>query len=421
MLNTTTSSVVVMGAPTTAGGAGVSVGPGVIAHLAGTGTATYGGDGLSSRAAQLAAPVGLATGPLGELYVADQNNSRVRLVGTGAAPVYRAGTWYHQSFIDKVAGDGTTGAGAGPGDEGLATAAQLFGPMAVAYSAADGMLYVADTLHNRVRRVIMSHVHDPYSGELGAWPADFTSGTATLSALDGTLTYTGAGGAAVTRRFGATGGVFAFSGKLRLFPNTTLNIVGPRPVVLAATGDVQVDGAIVVSAGGLPSSAPGGNYYAGAGHGAAGTPGYACGSPTQGGAMTPGSPAYGSPALRPITPGATAGTAPGGALVLSAGTPGSSSALKIAGAVRADGVIGSSPAPNAAGGSGGGLRLVASGEVNVSGTLSARAGYIVGTQYGLDVHLQRRPGLELRRPHPPGGPDAHDDRERQPGAEQRQR
>ncbi|WPB75792.1 hypothetical protein KYC5002_43220 [Archangium violaceum] len=55
--------------------------------------------------------------------------------------------------------------------------------------------------------------------------------------------------------------------------------------------------------------------------------------------------------------------------------------LKILGTVKADGVIGSSAAPNAAGGSGGGLRFVASGEVLVSGSLSAKAGYIVGTDY----------------------------------------
>lgn len=392
VLNTTTLATVVMGASSTAGGAGVSVGPGVIVHMAGTGTAAYAGDGQSAPAAQLAAPMGLATGPFGELYVADQNNSRVRLVVAGAAPIYRGNTWYHESFIDKVAGDGTTGSGPGSGDEDPATAAQLFGPMAVAYSAGDGMLYVADTLHNRVRRVIMSHVRDPYSGELGAWPADFTSGTATLSALDGTLTYTGAGGAPVTRRFGATGGVFSFSGKIRIYSSTTLNIVGPRPVVLAATGDVQVDGTLIVTAGGLPSKAPGGNYYAGAGHGGVGTPGYACAPAGQTGAMTPGSPAYGSPTLRPISPGATAGSAPGGALVLSAGTPGGSSVLKILGAVRADGVIGSSAAPNAAGGSGGGLRLVASGEVIVSGALSANAGYIIGTDYSRMCTFSGGPG-----------------------------
>jgi sugar lactone lactonase YvrE len=392
VLNTLTSATVVMGAPTSVGGAGVSVGAGGIAHLAGNGTAAYGGDGQGSLAAQLAAPVGLAAGPFGELYVADQNNSRVRLVVAGAAPLYRANTWYHQSFIDRVAGDGTTGSGLGLGDEGPATAAQLFGPMAVAYSAGDGMLYIADTLHNRVRRVIMNHVRDPYSGELGGWPADFTSGTATLSSLDGTLTYTSAGGAPVTRRFGATGGVFSFSGKLRLYSGTTLNIVGPRPVVLAATGDVQVDGTLVVTAGGLPSSAPGGNYYAGSGHGGAGIPGYACAGSGQTGAMTPGSPAYGNPTLRPISPGATAGTAPGGALVLSAGTPGSSSVLKILGAVNADGTIGSSTAPNAAGGSGGGLRLVASGEVLVSGALSAKAGYIIGTTYSRMCTFSGGPG-----------------------------
>ncbi|MYW03171.1 hypothetical protein GT354_33865, partial [Streptomyces sp. SID3343] len=53
---------------------------GSIATIAGTGAAGFAGDGGPATAARLSSPRGLAVGPAGELYIADQGNGRVRKV-----------------------------------------------------------------------------------------------------------------------------------------------------------------------------------------------------------------------------------------------------------------------------------------------------------------------------------------------------
>lgn len=53
---------------------------GVITTLAGTGKPGHSGDGASARAAQLAAPAGLALSPSGALLVADEGNRLLRLI-----------------------------------------------------------------------------------------------------------------------------------------------------------------------------------------------------------------------------------------------------------------------------------------------------------------------------------------------------
>jgi RHS repeat-associated protein len=109
---------------------------GLITTIAGTGTSGYSGDGGPATAAQLNAPIGVAVGPDGSVYIADFNNHRVRKVDpTG--------------LITTVAGTGVSGYG---GDGGPATAAQLFNPIRLAV-APDGSLYIADYPNNRIRRV----------------------------------------------------------------------------------------------------------------------------------------------------------------------------------------------------------------------------------------------------------------------------
>jgi RHS repeat-associated protein len=105
-----------------------------IAGLLGTPGAT--GDNGPAAAARLNGPAGLALGRDGSLYVADSNNHRVRRIGIDGT-------------ITTVAGSGTAGFS---GDGGLATSAQLNGPFALAVSS-DGSLMIAERFNARVREV----------------------------------------------------------------------------------------------------------------------------------------------------------------------------------------------------------------------------------------------------------------------------
>ena len=167
---------------------------GVISTVAGNGASAAAGDGGPATSAAFH-PDGLAVDSAGNIYIADQNNNRIRKVdalgiittvaGNGGsqfsgdggpavnATVYiaanhnglavdTAGNLYiaddgHQRIrkvdlngvITTVAGTGTQGYS---GDGGPATKAQLWRPSGVAVDAA-GNLYIADTNNRRIRKV----------------------------------------------------------------------------------------------------------------------------------------------------------------------------------------------------------------------------------------------------------------------------
>ena len=107
---------------------------GVISTVAGSGEPGYGGDGGPALQAQLAGPVGAAMDAAGNLYVADGNNQRIRMVDAAGV-------------ISTVAGNGESGYG---GDGGAALRAQLAQPRGLAADAA-GNLYAADSGNHRIR------------------------------------------------------------------------------------------------------------------------------------------------------------------------------------------------------------------------------------------------------------------------------
>lgn len=110
---------------------------GVITTVAGNGMYGSSGDNLPATSAQLGHPWGMAVDGLGNLYIADYDNQRIRRVDATSG------------FITTVAGDGTFGFS---GDNGAATGAQLSQPSGVAVDAL-GNLYIADRANNRIRRV----------------------------------------------------------------------------------------------------------------------------------------------------------------------------------------------------------------------------------------------------------------------------
>jgi uncharacterized protein (TIGR03437 family) len=163
---------------------------GIINSIAGNGTRGFSGDGGPATTAMFNAPIGVAVDAAGNIYVADTGNRRLRSITPGGTMATVAG--------DESYGPGTVGAftpgrpavdasgnvvvpialhtvyrltptgslipsssftliagGQGQsysGDGGLATAASLNTPTAVALGAT-GQLYIADTGNGRVRRV----------------------------------------------------------------------------------------------------------------------------------------------------------------------------------------------------------------------------------------------------------------------------
>jgi DNA-binding CsgD family transcriptional regulator/sugar lactone lactonase YvrE len=113
---------------------------GTITTVAGTGEAGYAGDGKPGRDAKLNLPTGLAIGFGDTLFIADTGNNVVRQIALDGA-------------IQTVAGTGEAGY---RGDAGDALDAVLHAPGGIAFDA-EGNLYIADTLNQRVRRVDINH------------------------------------------------------------------------------------------------------------------------------------------------------------------------------------------------------------------------------------------------------------------------
>jgi len=109
---------------------------GMITTVAGTGAGAFAGDGGPAAAAQLNHPRGVAVDGRGDVFVADSMNHRIRMIDP-------------EGRITTVAGCGRQGFG---GDGGPATTARLFEPRGVAVDST-GHLFVADTYNDRVRRV----------------------------------------------------------------------------------------------------------------------------------------------------------------------------------------------------------------------------------------------------------------------------
>ena len=108
-------------------------------YLATTNSGAYSGDGGPATAAELNEPGDIAFDTIGNLYITDYNNNRIRMVNTSGV-------------ISTIAGNGTKSFS---GDGGQATAAELNQPEGIVIDHA-GNIYIADAANSRVRKIIAS-------------------------------------------------------------------------------------------------------------------------------------------------------------------------------------------------------------------------------------------------------------------------
>ena len=109
-------------------------------HVAGSGKKGFSGDGAAAAKATFNGPKGIAVGPRGGVFVVDTENQAIRRIDVS------------RGVVTTVAGGGPERRG-GRGDGGPARQAELGRPHGVCV-AADGTVYIGDTLNHRVRRLV---------------------------------------------------------------------------------------------------------------------------------------------------------------------------------------------------------------------------------------------------------------------------
>jgi trimeric autotransporter adhesin len=208
----------------------------IISTVAGIGTPGYSGDGGLATAAQLSDPLSVAFDASGDMFIADWNNSVVRMVSGGNITTI-AGVWGQFQFTAE------TGTALGvPID-----------PVRVA-SDSSGTIYVVDSFNDRVRTLTVQRpaalgisagntqsgppgtsfpisvkVTDASGNPVGGVTVNFavTSGTATLSAA--TEITAGDGVASDQVTLGATQGTVTITATIAGLPTQTFTLTVTAP------------------------------------------------------------------------------------------------------------------------------------------------------------------------------------------------
>ena len=118
---------------------------GIIHTIAGSGERGFDGDGGPAISALLSEPSGVAVDSVGNVYIADTDNHRIRMVDTAG-------------IIHTIAGSGVGGA---TGDGGLAIESDLFRPLDVAVDGV-GNIYIANS--DRISKVDLSGIIRTFGG-----------------------------------------------------------------------------------------------------------------------------------------------------------------------------------------------------------------------------------------------------------------
>jgi len=109
---------------------------GIITTIAGTGIGAYGGDGGPATAANFEELAGIGMDKIGNIYVSDEGNQRVRKIDTAG-------------IVTTIAGNGSPGYS---GDGSAATLAQLHAPYDLTLDSS-GNIYIADYTNSCIRKV----------------------------------------------------------------------------------------------------------------------------------------------------------------------------------------------------------------------------------------------------------------------------
>lgn len=109
---------------------------GIISTIAGTGVSGYGGDGIAATLAQMNNPGGIALDAVGNIYVGDAGNSRVRKIDASG-------------IMSTFAGTGT----AGYTCDGCAATASELNTLCGVFVDDTGNVYISDHDNNRIRKV----------------------------------------------------------------------------------------------------------------------------------------------------------------------------------------------------------------------------------------------------------------------------
>jgi hypothetical protein len=153
----------------------INIVTGFLTTIAGIDSGGYSGDGGLATNAMLWIPSSIAIDTVGNIYIADGRNHRIRriIIATG--------------IITTIAGNGIAG---NLGDNGLATNAQLNGPVGLCFDKLAN-LYIADYFNDKIRMV------------------EASSGNISTFAGSGIYGYTGDGGQATNAAFSSAIQVFA--------------------------------------------------------------------------------------------------------------------------------------------------------------------------------------------------------------------
>ena len=123
---------------------------------------TYTGDGVAATASSLSTPISVALDAIGNLYIADEGNGRVRMVDTSG-------------IIQTIAGNGLVGF---RGDDSVASLSE-FCDLGYIFISDNG-LYVPDICNNRLRKIDLStQIISTFAGN-GSANCNFGSGIATV-------------------------------------------------------------------------------------------------------------------------------------------------------------------------------------------------------------------------------------------------
>jgi len=160
----------------------VDAGTGLISTIAGTGAFGYSGNGGAATSAKLNTPYGVSVDAVGNVFIADTGNLRVRRVDSATG------------LISTIAGNGTVGSS---GNGGTATSAQLAGPTGVAVDAAGNVL-IADAENHQIREIEALVCWGQQATLIGTSGADVLTGTPgndVIMGFGGADTIYGLGGA----------------------------------------------------------------------------------------------------------------------------------------------------------------------------------------------------------------------------------